>query len=180
MADVSVRPALPADAGRIGAIHAAAMRRTLTATVGPLPAEVVRVLDATDVVAAWRTAVTAPPSPLHRVLTALDGATVVGFAAFARATPAPGGVGDVPGAELVALEIDPAHTRAGHASRLLAAGVDLLRRQGAMSLLAWSVSGDEARTRFLSSAGFAPLGWRRGFDVGGRELVELAWHAALT
>ena len=175
MADVSVRPALPSDAGRIGAIHAATMRLAVEAGLGALPPG----LDATLAPAAraerWGTAIAAPPSPSPRVLAALEGNAVVGFPALAPAEPIDG----APAHEIVALEVAPDRTRAGHGSRLLAACVDVLRQLGAPDVLVWCVRGDEPRTRFLSSAGFAPLGVRRSFDVAGSELVQLAWHAGL-
>lgn len=181
--DVSVRPALPRDAEAMGRIQVATMRHALEAGLGvPVPPTVASRLDAAAFAAAWAHAIDAPPSPRHRVLTALAGATVVGFAALGPRTDAPGErqlASELPEAEILALEIDPTHGRAGHGSRLLAACVDVLRRQNATRVLTWAVQGDDVRTRFLASAGFAPLGLRRRWSVGQDTVTQIAWHATI-
>jgi len=180
VADVSVRPALPADSERIGAIHAETLRLAAEAGLGrDLPDEAADGLGPAAFAAQWRAAIDAPPTPLHRVLTALDGQVIVGFAALAPAD------GDLPHAgaalqaEIVALEVAPDRVRAGHGSRLLAACAEILRQQDAVAVLTWCVQGDQARTRFLTSAGFAPLGVRRRFAVGDGEITQIAWHTTL-
>ena len=180
MPDVSVRPALPQDADRIGMIHAATMRQATEAGLhGSLPPGVAAAFHQDHFVRLWRQAITAPPTPLHRVLTALEGNTVVGFAALAPAEPLPGAPDEVArAAEVIALEVEVA--RRGHGSRLLAAAADVARAQPASPVLAWGGRGGGARARFLSGAGFAPLGARRAFDVGGAELVQVAWWATLS
>lgn len=80
-------------------------------------------------------------------------------------------------AEIGALEVSPAHRRQGHGSRLLAACVDLLREAGATRVQTWIVDGDEARTRFFASAGFAPAGIRRHLEVGADALTEICWYS---
>lgn len=188
-ADVSVRPAIPEDAAAIAGIHARTLRATLQAGTGaPLSAEVAAMLRPEHLLGPWAAAIREHPTPLHLVLVALAGAQVVGFAALAPAdTPvepardetagpdAPAG----PVAEILALEVPAAHGREGHGSRLLAACADLARERGVARLQTWAVQGEEARTRFLASAGFAPLGVRRTLDVGGASVVEICWHAAL-
>lgn len=203
-ADLSVRPAVPEDAGAIGDLHARTLRASLTAGVGhDLGPEIAAAIDPAALGASWAAAIDTPPSPRHRVLTALAGAQVVGFAAFAPAEVpvevhvaaardaegddgapadaaddgAPAGAGAV--AEILALEVPAAHGRRGHGSRLLAACADLLRQQGASRVQTWAVQADESRTRFLSQAGFAPAGLRRSLDVGGDEVVEVCWYADL-
>lgn len=201
MADVSVRPALPEDAPAIAAIQALTLPAALRAGLGaePPPAVVAR-LRADGFAPAWHEAVAHPPSDLHRVLVALADTAVVGFAALAPASGplltedalgAAAAVPDaIPGAdgrvdlaaeaEIVALDVHPGRARAGHGSRLLAACVDVLRQQGARRVQTWCVIGDDARARFLASAGFAPLaGFRRSFAVGDGIVSEAAWHAAL-
>ncbi|UNX55926.1 GNAT family N-acetyltransferase [Georgenia sp. TF02-10] len=85
-ADVSVRPALPEDAAALGDVHARTMRASLAAGLGTeLPATVRSALDPAVLAAAWGQAITDPPGPGYRVLTALAGAEVVGFAAIAPA-----------------------------------------------------------------------------------------------
>lgn len=167
VADVSVRPSTPEDAPRLGEIQVATWRATLGDQV---PAAA---LDADAFAAAWRTAIASPPSAKHRTLTACDGPLVVGFVALA---PAPD---DDEAAEVVALEVDPEHARAGHGSRLLAACADILRQTGAARVRTWVTAGDDVREAFLGSAGFAPSGVRRRLDVGDGEVVEHLWGAVL-
>lgn len=81
--------------------------------------------------------------------------------------------------EILALEIQPGEERVGHGSRLLAACADLARDADATALSTWVVRGDEARIRFLDTAGFAPTGRRRHLPVGGSEAVQDEWWAAL-
>lgn len=187
-ADVSVRPAIPEDASLIGALQARSWRAAL---IDLLPVESLEALDADAFTASWHTAITAPPSAEHRVLTACAGADVVGFIAFAPASGPVDGAGDgdvahaddAPprAAEVVALEVDADRTREGHGSRLLAACADTVRDAGGLRIQTWARDGDEARTRFLSSAGFAPAGVRRTLDVPDARspLVEIAWYAEL-
>ncbi|MPV38686.1 GNAT family N-acetyltransferase [Georgenia subflava] len=224
-ADLSVRPAVAEDAAELGNLHARTLRASLAAGTGAeLDPVVASMIDPVELGRSWSSAITAAPSPQHRVLTALAGAQVVGFAAIApaevavdvRAAEPDGGAtgaiddggapgttdGGEPGAadavqpgttspgtagaddagsvgEILALEVPAAFGRRGHGSRLLAACVDLLRDQGVRRVQTWAVQGDDARTRFLSQAGFAPAGLRRTLDVGGHELVETCWYAEI-
>jgi GNAT superfamily N-acetyltransferase len=196
-ADLSVRPALPEDAPFLGSIQARTFKASLTAAVGDLSPDVAAAIDPVALSQFWASAITSPPSPRHRVLTAVAGAQVVGFAAFApaevpvevapageadreeAADTAPAAGDDAAVAEILALEVPAAHARRGHGSRLLAACADLLREQGATRVQTWTVQDDESRTRFLSQAGFAPAGLRRVLDVDGSQVTEICWFADL-
>lgn len=169
-ADVSVRPALADDAEELGRIHVAAWRRAFEHV---LPASTLQNLDPQQFAKDWAVAISSPPSAKHRMLTACAGPTIVGFAALAPA-PQTRQTG-----EIVALEIDPEHARAGHGSRLLAACTDILAETGATHVRAWALEGDHARADFLSSSGLEPLGIRRVLDVGGTRVGEDAWSALL-
>jgi GNAT superfamily N-acetyltransferase len=154
-AAASVRPARPADATAIGAVQVRCWRREYA---GVLPAGLLEGLRGDEFAAPWHTAVTAPPSPRHAVLVACAGQAVVGFAALA---PSADGAASATDAELVALEVDPVHQRAGHGSRLLAAVADTARDHGFTALRAWVPAASEARRAFLTSAGPSPDGARR-------------------
>jgi len=169
-ADVSVRPATPGDENAIARTQLRAWRATHAELLGE---EVLEQLDAAAVRDQWAAAITAPPSPDHRVLVACDGPRVVGFAAYG---PAQDGI------EVVALEVDPEHRRAGHGSRLLTACVDLGREQGATHLTTWVLDRDEARATFLSSAGLGKDGARRELATDGpegRAVGEERWGAQI-
>ncbi|GMA31769.1 GNAT family N-acetyltransferase [Litorihabitans aurantiacus] len=176
-ADVSVRPALPQDAEVIADLQLTAWRERLGDAV-------VDGLEIADVARTWRDAVTSPPDRRGRVLVATAGPRVVGLAACAPSSASRAGEGGTTGsadddggwtAEVVALEVAPGDRRQGHASRLLAAAVDLARDAGAHHVAAWTLREDDARTAFLSSAGLAEAGVRRVLEVpsGDREEILL-------
>lgn len=172
-ADHSVRPAIPEDAPAVTGLQLAAWQAR-----GLVDEEVLASVDTAAVTAQWRSAIADPPSASHRVLGALAGGELVGFLAFAPAgeVALPESAGTEP-VEVLALEVEASHTREGHGSRLLAACADLVRDAGGTSLVTWSDQEDEARTRFLSSAGFAPAGPRRALGTGAVDVVESCWFA---
>ena len=170
--DRSVRPALVGDAGAIARIQCRTLEALLVGAVGEgaprIPEDAVR--------ARWERTLSAPRPEGCHTLVALHGHQVAGFLSCAPAPALPPQGRrreEVPaGTEILTLAVDPDLTRSGHASRLLAALVDIT---GAPSLREWVTAEDEARTRFLSSAGFAPAGLRRSLAVGSGTLVEHLW-----
>lgn len=178
-ADVSVRPATPEDDGAVARVQLRAWRTSHGALLGP---DVLDALDADAVRVQWSRAITAPPSRRHRVLVACEGNAVVGFAASA---PLEAAEGVAPGIEVLALEVDPDHQRAGHGSRLLTACVDLAREDGDTHLQTWVLDDDPAREQFLSGAGLGPDGVRRELGLGAgadgltHAVVERRWVAEL-
>lgn len=172
-ADVSVRPAIPEDAALVTRVQLQAWQHR-----GLLGAADLAAIDTRAAQAQWHAGITAPPSSRHRVLAACEGSRVVGFAAFAPATtselPAAGPVGEA--VEVLALEVLAGHTRHGHGSRLLAACVDLAVETGVGTVLTWCGDGDDARQRFLDTAGFAPAGLRRELPAPDGVVVEHCWY----
>lgn len=167
MADVSVRPAGPDDAGEIARIQLATWQ---IAYSDVLPAPALDQLDEAEVVRTWQAAITAPPSPRHRVFVAVEGAATVGFAASAP---------DETGVEFGPLLVEPRWGRRGHGSRLLAACVAHARGDGAPAAGMWIPEADVASRQFLTSAGWAPDGTLRGLDTGHGELREIHLHTEL-
>lgn len=167
-ADNSVRPAREADLAAIGAVHA----RSWTGPYAQgLPPALVEAITPQVLADAWRGAVTAPPSPRHRVHVAVGDGIVAAFIASAPAEAPESAV-----AEIVALEVDPLHQRRGHGSRLLAAVVDTCRADGVDELHVWVHVDDAARAGFFRSAGFDTDGARRrralpGTDEGDHRSV---------
>lgn len=164
-ADVSVRPALEADAGDFARIQRRAWEHNYGDLLG---SELFARAAAVEIHDQWEQAVANPPSGRHLVYTAMTGPQIVGFAAMAP-------VNDETG-QIVALEVDPDHLRQGHGARLLAACVDSLRAAGARHIRIWVLEGDQARISFLESAGLADLNWRRELDGG---LTEVAYTASI-
>jgi GNAT superfamily N-acetyltransferase len=158
-ADASVRTARPADAGAIGAVQAAAWRASYA---GLLPADVLEALDPVALGEIWGAAIAAPPTRQHVVLVASARSDLVGFAAVGPVDPAQDGVG-----EIAALLVTPPSQRQGHGSRLLNAAADLLRDNGFDRVVVWVPSGDDARLRFFTAAGFAADGAHRTLDAPG-------------
>jgi ribosomal protein S18 acetylase RimI-like enzyme len=160
MADVGVRPARRADTDAVARIQMRAWRADYRAFV---PAAVLAELTGADAAEVWRQrwaeAVTAPPSPRHRLLVAVASETVVGFAACGPAGEADHNPDTT--AELITLRVDPDHAGAGHDSRLLAAVADLLREDGFRTVITWLFDADEVQRTFFVSSGWAPDGARR-------------------
>ena len=177
-ADVSVRPARPDDAAAIARVQTVACR---TAYRGVLPPAVLDEWDEAAVSASWGAAVTAPPTPGHGVLVAVEHEEVVGFTAYGPAEaspddpPSPAG----PATEVAPLLVEPRWGRRGHGSRLLAAVSDLARATGAGRLVTWLPEADEVSAGFLQSAGWDRDGWARTLDTGGEPLREIRWHVVL-
>ncbi|MGY1810568.1 GNAT family N-acetyltransferase [Blastococcus sp. SYSU D00669] len=177
-ADVSVRPARPDDAAAVARVQVVTWR---TAYREVLPPAVLDEWDDDAAAAAWRAAITAPPTPGHGVLVALERDEVVGFAAYGPAELAPGEASDPAGptTEVATLLVEPRWGRRGHGSRLLAAVADLARATGAARLQTWLPEADRVSARFLESAGWAEQGWARTLDTGGAPLREVRWHTVL-
>jgi GNAT superfamily N-acetyltransferase len=159
----------------MGAIHSRAWRSSYA---GLLPKAALVGLDPDVLAGAWRAAVTSPPSPRHRLLVATATNVVTGFAALAPAEDPDTTPVD---AEVLALEVDPAHRGAGHGSRLLNAVADTARELGFRRLLAWVPEPDTDRAAFLVGAGAAADGARRvrsaeahGADVEAAEVAGWA------
>ncbi|MFI5708136.1 GNAT family N-acetyltransferase [Kribbella sp. NPDC051620] len=168
IAESSVRLALPAEADAIGEIQVAAWRR---AYEGLLPADVLADLNPAQFAAQWRAALIAPGEARNRVLVALAGRTIVGFAAITAS--------DDPDADqrhdaLVAeLAVDPSATRAGHGSRLLNAVVDTIRADKFQRVTVWVNTTDDVLRAFYTDSGWAPDGATRELDLYGDESVRV-------
>ncbi len=173
MADVSVRPARPADAERVARVQLSTWR---TAYADLLPAEA---LDVPEVQAAalWLGAVERPPTPQHRLLVAQEGAELVGFAASGPATD--DGLDPSSTVELLTLLVEPRWGRRGHGSRLVAASVEHWRGAGFSTAVAWALERDAATRSFLAGSGWEPDGAVRGLDTGPRIARQLRWHTDL-
>ena len=167
-ADVSVRTAWAVDAEAIAHTQVRAWRRQYA---GLLPDEMLSALDTGAFAAQWSEAITRPAEARNRVLVALAGPDVVGFALTAVADdPDADPANDGQVAELV---VDPDHQRAGHGSRLLQACADTLRADRFTRATLWATSTDDALRGFLTDAGWAPDGAHRELDLTGDGSVRV-------
>jgi GNAT superfamily N-acetyltransferase len=167
VADVSVRPAGPEDAERVARVQLLTWR---TAYADFLPADALDVPEE-QAAALWLHAVEAPPTPQHRLLVAMEGGELVGFAASGPAED-----DDVDGVELTALLVEPRWGRRGHGSRLLAATVDHWQADGATTAVTWAWERDPATLGFLAGAGWERDGLVRGLDTGPRVERQVRLH----
>lgn len=174
MADVSVRPARPADVAEIARIQLLTWR---TAYASVVPAHVLDRLTVEEMAAPWAAAVDSPPSPQHHVLTALEGDTQAGFAALGPADDE--GLDPATTGLVTTVLVEPRWGRRGHGSRLLAATADLLRADGAHTMVTWIFDRDPASRSFYTSAGWAPDGATRLLDMNGQMVSEVRLHASL-
>jgi GNAT superfamily N-acetyltransferase len=160
MPESGVRLARTSDVDGIAAVNVRSWRQRFSAT---LPPEVLDALDPADLAMVWASGILNPPTAGHRLLVAIDGADVVGYAAIgpSQDPDAEPGTG-----ELLALEVDPGQQRQGHGSRLLAAAVDHAAAGGLGTVLVWCPLDDEARRGFLQSAGWVPDTAYRDLAVG--------------
>lgn len=161
-----------------------------------IPQDVLDQLDAGWLSEQWRDAVTAPPSPQHRVLVAVEQAGGpsagpasdyrVGFAASGPAdltALAPDENHNALGDGVVAvteLMVEPRWGRRGHGSRLLAACVDHWRTDGYHTAVAWAFREDVSTVGFLTSSGWAPDGAARALDVDDLLVPQIRLRTMLT
>jgi ribosomal protein S18 acetylase RimI-like enzyme len=152
LSERSVRAARPEDVDAVGAVQSAVWRQ---AYAGRLPKEVLAGFDAAVFADRWRQSLQSPPPGVYRLLVALAGGRIVGYAAIAPSQDPD--LGSTAG-EVTTLGVAPTDRALGHGSRLLNACVDLLSEAGAELVAAW-LPADEERTRaFLHAGGFAPDG----------------------
>lgn len=184
MTNNRVRLAQSGEGLRLGEIARETLTGSLAAALEkPLPADLLQNFDPVALGESWERAIE-EGSGAGRILVALSEDVIVGFVAATAPSPLPGG--DTPlnqrpaDVELVALEVPTQFGRHGHGSRLLAAITDLLAQMGATRVQIWVVAGDEAKTRFLASAGFAPSGLRRKLPVGEDTVIEQLWFTDLS
>jgi GNAT superfamily N-acetyltransferase len=178
VADVSVRPATEDDVAELARIQLDTWRLAYQTV---LPPEILQSLTTEEIATSWHAAVTRPPLPSYRVLVALEGAYLAGFAAFGPdADRQPQDPEPESTAAISMLLVEPRWGRRGHGSRLLAAVADLARAGGASRLVAWLPVADTASLQFYRSAGWEADGLRRDLDTGVGTVTELRLHAALT
>lgn len=173
MADVSVRPARPADAERIAHLQLLTWREAYPF----LPAQALDVpLD--QAAALWLRAIEVPPTAQHRVLVAMERDEVVGLAASGPAEDDDLEADST--AELSTLVVEPRWGRRGHGARLVAATVDHWRGDGTATAVHWAWAVDAATRTFLASAGWDRDGYVRELDLGDRTERQIRFHTDLT
>ena len=175
MADVSVRVAWAEDAPAIAQVQSRAWAEQYADTLG----EAAR-LDPQTIAATWHASLAKPADARNRVLVALEGNRVVGFAVTIPA--ADRDCDPVSAGELVELSVDPGSRAQGHGSRLLQAVVDTMVADRFNTAVTWIMSTDDQRRRFLAEAGWATDGAHRELDLDGtgtKTLKQVRLHTAI-
>ena len=175
MADRSVRIAWADDAPAIAHLQAKSWRELYLDTIGPdaLP-------DPSATTAVWRASLSKPKDARNRVLVALEGNRVVGFAITVPASDTDRD--SVVDGEVAEFSVDQDARGLGHGSRLLQAAVDTMVADRFSRASAWIVSTDDERRRFLTAVGWEPDGGHRELAVDANSevtLKQVRLHAAI-
>jgi GNAT superfamily N-acetyltransferase len=168
-----VRPARQSDAAEIARVQLATWR---VAYRRLLPRHILDEINESFLQERWLEAVIAPPSARHRVLVAIEQAAQEYLVGFLASEPSEDDHGK---AAITELLVEPRWGRRGHGSRLLAASVDLWRQDAFAAAGAWAFEQDVALQKFLTSAGWAPDGTTRAFDVDDLLVPQLHLHVSL-
>ena len=192
----TVRLAWAADVDAMAAIQLGALR-------GTLPADLAAHLDVDELAAAWRRAVSTPPSARHRVLVATEGGGASegggGPAVIAPADLGTAGSGRVVGFTATAPAEDPdavagtdGEVMTLHAvgdddeltAALLAAAADTLEADGFTRGQLWVGSTEDGLRRVAEGAGWVPDGAHRRLDLpdagASAGLAQVRLHTGLT
>lgn len=155
----TVRTAWPAEAAAIAPIQRRAWVEEWSAP------EVEALLADTDLdtmARAWNDAIARPPEATCRVLVALEGDRVVGFAATA---PSDDEDADPRDGMVAEFAVDPVARGKGHGSRLMNAVIDTLRTDGFTAATWWVRTTNDGLRAFLESAGWRPDGASQSFTA---------------
>jgi GNAT superfamily N-acetyltransferase len=167
------RPAGPADAEAIGAIH---VRAWQAAYRGVMPDAYLDGLQAEDRAAIWRPSLEAPRPDRAVWVVEDDDGDVAGFAAFGpeAADPPRAAVG-----ELYAINLDPDRWGRGLGRILLTAAERELGSLGHRSAVLWVVPSNDRARRLYDQAGWVPDGTDRQADVLGVVVPEMRYVRSL-
>ena len=168
-----VRLALPAEAPAIAEIQRAAWALDPLLRVG---LDHIAIGEATQV---WHQAITRPPLAHYRVLVALSGSRVCGFALVGPSDDADAQQRDALVHKFV---IAPAERGLGHGSRLMQAAVDTMRIDGYTRATWWVSTTDDSLRAFLTGSGWAPDGAHRelGTEDGAHRLKQVRLHTDIS
>lgn len=162
-----MRVAVPADAPAVARVQVTSWHERYADV---LPAELVEAMDVDVFSTRWADSLHRPGDARNRVLVALDGDSVRGFAVTGPSTdPDADPIAD---GEIAELTVEPEHRRQGHGSRLMQAAVETLRSDRFVRGAVWVDSSADETRRFVTEAGWAPDGAHRELDLRGDGAVR--------
>lgn len=174
-ADVSARLAWPDDAAAIARIQAAVWAETYADLLGQ---DELADFPVDEVAQRWSQGLQSPGDARRRVLVAVEGPTVRGFAVT---QPSPDPDADpIADAEISEFSIAPEHRGAGHGSRLLHACVDTVRADAFTHARWWLPTQADGLRGWMAASGWATDGAHRELEApGGARLKQIRLHVSL-
>lgn len=167
--EAAIRRAVPADADGIGAVS---VRAWQAAYRGIMPDDFLDALDPNERAGTWWDAL-AGSGPDRRVVVAVDGDRVVGFAAFGPARS------DATTGELYALNVDPQTWGAGVGRRLLRTATTWLGDAGYAEAELFVAIGNERARRFYEAEHWTDDGTEVTEDALGAVVREARYRRRL-
>lgn len=166
MNDVTIRPAVPADASAIAQVRVDAWRATYR---GMIPDAYLAAMQVEESTALWDKVLTAAPNTTNTFVAEVAG-RVVGFASGMMLGEPKHDVN----AELSAVYLVRDAQRAGIGRRLVAAVATAQRAHGANGLIVWVIAGNKPARAFYEALG-AELLVEQPFTWDGMDLVEVGY-----
>lgn len=172
---MSARVAWAGDAPEIARLQTQAWRETYG---NVLPADVLESLPVGEIAAQWSQSLAKPTDARHRVLIALAGPKVHGFAVVQPASdPDRDPIAD---GEITEFTIESAKRGEGHGSRLLHACIDTMRADGFTQAIWWLPSTADRAREWLNSMGWESDGAHRELESEtGSRIKQVRMHAAI-
>lgn len=168
-----VRLALPSEAAQLAAVQRASW------DADPAMAPMAAAISPDEATQLWHTLIVRPPLAHFRVLVALSGPVVTGFAFIGPSDDEDATPTDSLVHEFV---IAPPARRQGHGSRLMQSCVDTMRLDGYLRATWWVGSTDDITREFLTSAGWAADGAHRELatDDDAYQLKQVRLHTDIS
>lgn len=166
--EVTIRPATPADADPVAAVHVRSWRQ---AYAGVLSAELLAALDPTEAARRWATDLADGPQDGVRTWLAESAGRVLGFA---TAGPARDDDADPGVQEIYRMYLDPDQWGTGVARQLVRSVLDAVGEQATVTL--WVATDNQRARHFYRRHGFVPDGTERTQPVRGAELAEVRYR----
>jgi GNAT superfamily N-acetyltransferase len=171
---VNIRPAGPADATAVAAVHVASWQGAYR---GAFPDEV---LDGPELAVnrmrLWQQLLDAPRPGTVDLVAEDDGGQIVGLLHAGPTRDEDGGAGT---AEIVAIYAAPDAWGTGAGRGLMTTALDRLRDAGYTEVTLWVLDSNDRARRFYALAGFAADGARKDDDLAGTTVTEVRYRRAL-